>query len=372
MRPHRPLTLAFATLLAACSSDTVPPPPKAPTGSLQPVAVADGGADVVTAKERALPDLYARALSSSSPDAGAPFSGLAPLLNPDLAQFSSPGLPPAHDPAGIVAAHASLFGAFDDRQLTLTRVWRTPNEQSLEWVMTGKHARDWMGVAATQKPVAFKGLTLLWTKDDGTLIDIHVYFDVGLLKAQLSGSGPKDLLALPPPTPPTGPAQVFEQTQTGSVDEQSNVAVVKARLSALENNKEPDYLATLADDVEVYTLESSSPMIGKDDARKYFKATHKAIGQLDTTVNNAWGVAAYAVVEYDLDGEQLGPFSWIPLLAPLPANTTQLAHFDLVDVCEIQGGKITRVWRYDSPAEVLGRSTSSSPATAGGPGAAHL
>lgn len=360
------LLMALSLLVvAACSEETVAPPPKPPVGALEPVAIVDGGADTVTAKERALPELYAKALSSPGADGGAPFSGLAPLLNPDLAQFSAPGVTPAHEPSGIIAAHATLFGGFDDRRMTLTRVWRTPNEQSIEWVMTGKHAREWMGVPATQKPVAFKGMTLLWTKDDGTIVDIHVYFDIGLLRAQLAGTGPKELLALPSPTGAPAAPQVFEQTQTGSANEKGDVAIVRSWLDALENNKEADYVGALADDVEIYTLESASPMKGKEDARKYYKATHKAIGQLDTTVNDAWGVAEYAIVEYDIDGEQLGAFTWIPLLAPLPARTTQLAHFDIVDVCEIRDGKIVRIWRYDDPAQIIGNASSAMRGDAG-------
>jgi SnoaL-like polyketide cyclase len=351
MRPVIYVTLPL--WLWACSSDAVAPPPKPPVGSLEPVVVSDGGTDIVTAKERALPDLYAKALSSS--DAG--IASLVPLLNPDMAEFSSPGMPPAHDPSGIVAAHRALFGGFDDRKLTLTRVWRTPNEESLEWVLTGKHTGTWMGVAATQKSVAFKGLTLLWTKDDGTVVDIHVYFDVGLLKAQLSGTAPKDVAALPPPSPPTGPAQVFE-LPPGSTPQPDNVGVVKGWLDALENNRESDYEGALADSYEIDTLESATPMRTKDDAKKYYAATHKAIGQLDTTVNNAWNVMQYAIVEYDLDGEQYGAYSWLPLLASLPARSTQLAHFDLVDVCEIKDGKISRIWRYDNPSQMLGASSS--------------
>jgi hypothetical protein len=344
---------AIVLLAAACSDETVAPPPKAPVGQLEPVAVVYASSDIVTAKERALPELYATALSSSAPDGAAPFSGLAPLLNQDLAQFSSPGIPPAHEPVGIVAAHNALFGAFDDRHVAIGRVWRTPNEQSIEWIMTAKHTRDWMGIAGTRKAVSFKGLTLLWTKDDGTIVDIHVYFDVGLLKLQLGGTGPKELFALPLPVPPTGPAQVFEQTQTASASNPNGVAIVKSWLDALENNKESDYMAALAEAPEIYTLERVSPMKGKDDIKKYYKATRKAIGQLDATINNAWGIAEFAIVEYGLDGEQLGTFSWIPLLARLPTRTTQLAHFDLVDVCEIRDGKIARIWRYDNPAEVL-------------------
>jgi hypothetical protein len=55
----------------------------------------------------------------------------------------------------------------------------------VEWTLTGTQARDWMGVPATHKSAGVKGLTLLWTKDDGSIIDVHVYFDVAAVQAQL-------------------------------------------------------------------------------------------------------------------------------------------------------------------------------------------
>jgi hypothetical protein len=150
-------------MVAACSSETVAPPPKPPVGSLEPVAAAGPKVDTVTAKERALPDLYAKALSSSGTDGGPQFGDLGPLMNADLTGFSSPGTTPQHEPTAIVAAHDKLFGAFDDRRMTLTRIWRTPGEQTLEWTMTGTHAREWKSIAPTHKPVMIKGVTLLWT-----------------------------------------------------------------------------------------------------------------------------------------------------------------------------------------------------------------
>jgi predicted ester cyclase/ketosteroid isomerase-like protein len=342
MRTHPCLALLLVAC-AACSSESVAPPPKPPVGSLEAVPVRDAGAETVTAKERALPELYAKALSSSS--GGAQFGELAPLLNVDLAGFSSPGMAPAHEPAAIVAAHEKMFGAFDDRKMTLSRVWRTPNQEVFEWTMTGTHAREWQGIAPTHKPVAFKGVTLLWTKDDGSITDVHVYFDVAVVKAQL-GVGPKELLALPLPTAPTGSAQVIEQTPSGSAEEAKNVAVVKASLDALENSNEAGYVGAMADDVEVYGLESAAPVRGKGEAKAYYKAMHKAIGQLDTTVVSEWGFSGFAIVEYQVAGEQLGAIGWIP------AQRDRVLRFELVDVCEIHDGKITRVWRYDNPGQI--------------------
>jgi hypothetical protein len=328
-------------VLASCSSESVGRPPPAPVNwqSLEPHPVADAGPDIVTAKERALAGAYASALVSPG------FASLGPLLD-DEAHFSSPGMDDAHGPGPVVHAHDVLFGAFDDRKVATSRVWRTPGEQTIEWTMAGTQARDWMGVPVTHKPVAFKGLTLLWTKDDGSVTDIHVYIDVALVKAQL-GVGPKDLLGVvAAPAPSTGTGQVFDQTAGGSADEQSNVAVMRSWLDALENNNESAYVGAVTDDIEVYTLEHPQPARGKEAARAYYKAMHKAIGQLDTTVDNAWGVGQFSIIEYSIAGEQLASIGWVP------AQRDKVIRLQLVDICETTGGKVARVWRYDNPVQI--------------------
>jgi ketosteroid isomerase-like protein len=346
----RPLTLVLAALLSsACSEETVAPPPKPPTGALQAVAVVDAGPDTVTTLERALPERYAKAVSSPPPG-GTAFADLAPLLNPDLSGFMFPGMPPAHETAGILRAHEKLFGAFDDRRVTLSRIWRTASEQTIEWTLTGTHAREWKGIAPTHKNVAFSGVTLLWTKDDGSITDIHVYFDVAVVMAQLGAAPkelPKEVQALAPPAPPSGPPQVFEQTQAAADEEKRNEAAVRSALDALENN-EAAYVGAFADDVEIASAARPAPARGKAEMKAYYRAMHKAIGQLDTSAMGAWGVGKFAIVEYSINGEQLGPIGWIP------AKRDNVVRFQVVDVCEMRDGKIARVWRYDNPAEMLG------------------
>ena len=339
--------MLVARSVAGCSSDTVGRPPPAPVAwsSLEVQPVLDAGADILTAKERALPGAYCAAISSSG------FAGLGPLLDED-ADFASPGQDNAHGREQVVHAHDVLLGAFDDRKLTPSRVWRTPSEQTIEWTFTGTHGRDWKGIPPTHNPVALKGVTLIWTKDDGSISDVHVYFDVALVRAQL-GVGPKELLpvASSPPTPPAGPAQVFDQTQTGSADENANVAVAKSALDALETHNAPAYVGAMAEDVEVYTVEHAAPARGKSDAKAYYGAMHKGIGQLDTTVTGAWGVAQFAILEYAIAGEQIGPIQWIP------AQRDKVFRYELVDICEIRDHRIYRIWRYDNPSQILAATT---------------
>jgi ketosteroid isomerase-like protein len=343
MRSRLYIALPIGVLAAACSGATVEQPQAPPVNwqSLNAQPVVDAGSDIVTAKERALADAYVAALASPG------LGPLGPQLDED-AHFASPCLDDAHGRSSVAHAHDLLFGAFDDRHVTTSRVWRTPSEQTVEWTMTGIQARDWMGVSAKHKPVIFRGLTLLWTRDDGSITDVHVYIDVAVVKAQL-GVGPKELLALPPLAPPTGPAQVFEPT--GSVEEKTEVGVVRSTLDALENSTEPEYIGAMADDVEVYTLARAQPARGKDDAKAYFKTMHKSIGQLDTTVDNAWGVAQFAIVEYSIAGEQRSPIGWVPV------QRDKVIRLQIVDVAEVREGKIARIWRYDNPAQIAASST---------------
>jgi len=352
MRISRLMLLSVASMAAGCSSETVSAPPVAPANwqSLEPRSGASGGADVVSAKERSLAGAYAAAVGSQG------FAQLNSLLD-DEAHMASPGLEDQHGRKEVLSAHETLFGAFDERKVALGRVWRTGGEQTLEWTLTAIHARDWMGVPATHRPVAFKGVTLLWTKDDGTLTDIHVYLDVALVKAQL-GAGPKDLVPPPVVAPVSGAPEVFEAAPGGPSerplpadravpdDRTGNVAIAKGWLDALEENREAAYVDAVDKDLEVYTLEKASPARGREEARSYYRAMHKAVGQLDTTALNAWSVGRFAVVEYTLAGEQLGPIGWIP------AQRDRVIRFEMVDVYEIAAGKIIRVWRYDNPVQV--------------------
>ena len=309
-----------------------PPPPPVDWRAFDVHGAPAAPSHAPTARERAVAEAYAAALASPE------LSRLGPLLDDD-AHSSFPGLADARGRGQVVRLHELLFGPFDERKVATTRVWRTDSTQALEWTLAGVQARDWMGVAATHAPVVFRGVTLLWTRDDGMVTDVHVYFDVAAVQAQL-GAGPKELRALPPPPWPTGPAQAVEQT--GSPDELRNVATVRAELDALDANDEGAYLARMADGVEVSTPEGAEPARGKDDARAYFKAMHKAIAQLDTTIDSVWGFPGYAVVEYSIAGEQVGRVGWVP------PGRDRVVRLDVVDVVEVRDGLVTRIWRYDN------------------------
>jgi hypothetical protein len=245
-----------------------------------------------------------------------------------------------------------LIGAFTNRRVTTTRIFRTPSEQTVEWTLKGTQTGDWMGVPATNKPVTIHALSLLFTKDDGSVTDLHVYFDVAAVRAEL-GVGPKELVAalaqVPQPaevpldggTAPGGEAL----DQTGSQDEKSHFALLRGALDALETDNLAAYEGAFAEDVRIVTSERAQPA-GKADVASYFKTMRRAIGQLDTTVTDGWGVGSYAVAEYTIAGEQRGAIGWLPA-------SDKAIRLHIVDVAAISGGKIVRVWRYENPLEAM-------------------
>jgi len=327
--------LVLLLALLGCPSESVDPPPAVPADwkAINEPPVAKKG---LTISESAIAEAYVVALASPK------LSGLVPLFD-EISHIAFGH----HDARGrdkVIEVHETLFGAFEQRKVVLTRAWRTDDAQVVEWVLTGVHEHDWMAIPATHKPVVIRGVTFVWTQDVGTVMDAHVYFSIPVVKAEL-GVGPKELIdyvaSLPPPS--MTPGTPVDQDKAPA--EKQNEKVVRDMLDNFENKREADFMAAYADNVEVETL-SHGKTTKKDDIRSYYRSMHKMIGQLDTTVISEWGVAQYAIVEYHVDGEQLGSIGWIP------AQRDRAIRFEIVDICEIRDGKIARVWRYDNPIEI--------------------
>ncbi len=337
--PLTRLALILSFFVAACASETVaqPPPPPVNWHFLQPRPVPDAGKTKATDKERAVAATYTIALASQG------FVALGAALDEE-AHFAFAGKEgDAHGRERVVKAHDALFGAFDERAFSTSRIWLTDSSHALEWTMTGIHAREWMGIKATRKPVTIKGLTLLWTKDDGSISDIHVYFDESVVKAQLAVR-PKDLLGRSAALPSTATATATaEHEQAGTADEDANVALVRAALEGLEKNDEAAYLGRMTDDVVVSTLEQQEALRGKGGAATYFNAMRKAIGLLDVSIETAWGIRDFVIVEYSIAGRQTAAIGRIPL------QRDTMLKIAVTDVVQMRDGKIAHVWRYDSP-----------------------
>jgi ketosteroid isomerase-like protein len=270
------------------------------------------------------------------------FAGLSSVLD-ESATARFPGMPVVLGRDRVVVLHELLLGAFDDRRVYLRRVLKAGGAVVAEWTFTGTQTRDWMQVAPTHRPVAFEGVTLLWTGATGTITDVHVYFDVARVKAQL-GAGPKELRGLPAIALPTGPPEALERED--SAREMGDVAVVRTELDALEARDEKSYLATMSEDVVLATAERAEPARGLAAIQGAYKNIVDSINELDTAVMNVWGVGAFVAAEYTITGMQRAAIGWVPLARD------RVVTLHVVDVVELRDGRITRISRYDNPGEV--------------------
>lgn len=319
---------------AACGAETVARPPPPPVdwasfeGRAEPVAAK---AMVASPPERSAALAYIEALASPQ------FRDLGRVLDEE-AHFMYAGFRDARGRDRVVNAHRGLLGLFAERRFVLRRVLLTDSSQAVEWTMTADDA-------ASHRPVGINGLSLLWTKDDGSVTDIHAYYDDAVLQAQ-AGRGPKALSGLlPTATPLETAGALIEQGRTA--EENDNVALVRALLDAFASGDEGAYVAKLSDDVEVVTPESSQPSRGKERERAYVRSMHRAIGHIDAMVDNAWGVGPFVVAEYHIVGEQRAAIGLVP------ARKENLVKMFIVDVVELVQGKIARIARYDNPTQIL-------------------
>jgi len=332
-----PLILS-ACALSACGSAAVDTPAAAP---VDPRLFQDAGprkvARIKTPEEvqQAERDSAAAVLKGYGED---DLKSSLPKLDPE-GNLSFPGLSEATDRDAAVKVLAELFGPFSGRVFSIGRIWQPPHVVVAEWAMTGTQSKDWMGVKPTQKQVTIQGLALYWFDQNGLVSDSHLFFDVGATLVQL-GAGPKGI-----ESPPATPLATGVFTATGADSEKQNLALVNHSWDAFEAKKEADYLAPIADDIEVFRLDRAASDKGKADRKKFFKWAAAGIGSLSQTPLNDWGVGSFVVEEYTLTGVHSGK-----LTGAAPSGHALRLHY--VDIDELKDGKIVRTWTFGNSLEL--------------------
>jgi hypothetical protein len=100
------------------------------------------------------------------------------------------------------------------------------------------------------------------------------------------------------------------------------------------------------DDVEITTQQSAPPARGKQALHAYYKMMHHTIAGLDSQLDNAVGIGRFVVASYHVVGTQRAKYLYVPIKDPV-------IKLFMLDVIEMQGGKIARVWRYDDPIQIV-------------------
>ena len=81
----------------------------------------------------------------------------------------------------------SFHAIFGNMRLTILDLLAEGNQVAIHWRVEGTHQADYLGVAATGKPVTYQGIALLRV-EDGKIVDDIAYWDNLSILEQLGAS----------------------------------------------------------------------------------------------------------------------------------------------------------------------------------------
>lgn len=251
------------------------------------------------------------------------------------------GMPELKGRAAIEEHFKQLYAGFPDLKMGVSRVFQKGDVTAVEWVMTGTHTGEFMGMKATEKKIGVSGASMLWMGPDGLVTKENVYHDANTIMAQLGLSKEK---ARPVATLPTS-FQVY--TPANTPEEQKNVDAAKAWAKAFETKKEADFVAGVADNVEWDDYTQPEAMKGKDSGKKYFNGMLKAFPDAKAGQSTLFATGEFVVEEGNFEGTHKGS-----LFGAIPPTQKKVNMHDLT-IVQFKDGKVVKGWSYGNSAEMM-------------------
>lgn len=336
--------LAVGFVLCACGGggeESQPPKLPEPVATSPAPATTAAEAPKEEPKKESLAELQQKAMKGFVDAMNAHDAKKLAGLYTENAAVKVAGAPDAMGRDAIAANYQKLFDAFSNFKTAPSRVFVKNDVAVVEWAFNGTHSGDLWGIKATEKPVGAQGLDIMWFEKDGQIKEHHVYYDGATILSQIGMSKQK---ARPIPTLATTMPQPI--VSAGTPEEQKNVDAVKAMNTALENKKEADFLATIADNAEYDDMTMPQTMKGKAEAKKFFKEMTTAFPDAKVQTVNAWAFGDYVVHESMMTGTNKGSFMGMPA-------TKKPLSMRGVDVMQFKDGKMVKGWSYANGADMM-------------------
>lgn len=240
----------------------------------------------------------------------------------------------------IAAMHGKIFHAFDDVKVGSSRVFLRRERAAVEWTLTGTHARTWLGVPATSKPIAIHALTIYSFDADGRVKTARIYLDVVSAMSQVGAALP-GIEAGPVPKLPSTTEVIVAR---GTPDEDANNAANDATAKLLEQGNVEGASALYADDTESVRI-GGPPAKGRDAVRKGMEAMTKAITDRNVKLDG-WAAMGFVIEEVTLTGVNTGS-----LRGAAPTKKPIVLH--AANILEMKDKKVVRSWAFSNRAELF-------------------
>ncbi|MFO0552886.1 MAG: nuclear transport factor 2 family protein [Polyangiaceae bacterium] len=235
----------------------------------------------------------------------------------------------------------NIFAAFPSSKMVVRRKIISEKVVVQEWYFSGTHSGTVAGIAATNKPVGYAGISVFSFDASGKIEREHLYWDDATLLTQIGALGGMKKRS----AGNAGTTQTEEVVAAGANQEVTNAQNAKAFYEAVGKQDWKAVDGLLADDVVYSDVSAPEDLKGKANVGKQMIAFSKAFPDLSMAPQNALAAGKYVFVEGNLAGTMKGP------LGPLkPTNKNGVVHF--ADVIEFNdAGKITRFTTYNSSLE---------------------
>jgi len=331
-------------LVAACGGEEKPPvtPTPAPTTTATPAPTTTTTAEAPKEEPKKSFAEMAAATMKGYPEAlNSGDAKKVASFYTDSAVVKFAGMPDLTGRDAIQSMWEKNFAAFSKSKSNASRVFSKGNIVIVEWVWAATNTGEMMGMKATEKPVGVNGADVMWLDESNGLIkEQHTYMDMGTIMSQLGVSKQK---ARPVATVPSGMPQMFDSK--GTPDEAKNTDAFKAETAALENKKEADFLANIADNAEYDDYTQPQTMKGKADAKKFLKEMNTGFPDAKFNIANTWAFGDFVISEGTMTGTQKGSFFGIPA-------TKKSVTVHNLDIQQFKDGKMVKGWSYGNGAEM--------------------
>ncbi len=252
------------------------------------------------------------------------------------------GMPDMKGRTAVEEDEKMMQSAFSGSKIAPWRYFSTAKGDMAvcEWVWNGTHSGEFAGIKATNKPVGFNGVSVLWFTPEGLVKEEHRYFDMATIMSQVGATKePARPVASLPEKPEVYVAK-------GDPSEEKNVELLETAYNAMEKKSEKDFLGMLSDNVEYDDYALPAQQKGKGDAKKFFGMFTTAFPDMTQKALNTIAVGDFAIAEFNFKGTHQGA------LGPIKP-TKKMVNANGVDIYQFKDGKMQRGWSYSNSLDMM-------------------
>ncbi|MCA9585786.1 MAG: ester cyclase [Myxococcales bacterium] len=344
----KPTLFALGALAAlACGREPAsrePPPPAAPSAPPAPRQSQERPPPTPTPAQLRAQTVDALARAVAARDAGA----YAARFSDDAVSGGPAAKDEGKGRGAIRLRMERLLAPMSHPTLAVARTLSVGERLVVEWVLSGAHDRDGLGVPAAGARLSMRGASVLTFDDAGVVREERVYYDEGTFAAQAGATDGRPPPAETRPRSDAGsPARVDVIDAAVDGDPQRrHVDVVRSLFAAFDARDDAAYGALLHDDVTWHDASHALPSRGAAEARRFARALSKALPDARATLTWAAGVGdRWVVTEVVVAGTHKAT-----LRGEKPTRRAVLMRS--LDVLELDAGRVARVWTYGDGADV--------------------